>query len=662
MKSIKLKLITYFVLMLIGTSVILEFISYTSAANAISNEAKHAVVDLATSASSVVNGRLKSQLIELDAIARRSQVESMEWEAQREILKHDMEYYEFLALGVVYPDGTTFYSDGSTAQLGDRDYVKKAFLGEANVSDPILSRVTNEMVLMFAVPIKQEDKVVGVLVGRKSATALNQNIADLGYGQNGYAYIISKNGTIISHENEQYVLEQRNVFNDIETNGELKELGLAMQEVDLTYKQIITYELLGEKRFMAMVPIDGTDWIIAVGGYESEILNGINTMRIKLISAAILIILLGSIIAYILGSTIAKPVQASATHAEEIANLDLTRNVPEKYLKSKDELGILARSIQSITENLRNIVNEVTEASHQVASSSQQLTATTQESSMVSEEVARNVEQISSAAEEQASRTEKGANDAKTLGDMVRENQENVNKLSAFADKVMLLKNEGNTLMKELDEKTETSSVGINKVQEDIKTTTFNASKISEASNLIKNIAEQTNLLALNAAIEAARAGDAGRGFAVVAEEIRKLAEESKSSTIAIENVVNELQQSTANSETTINDVMKAVEVQKNSLKETENKFVGIANAVERIKEMISQLDASSEIINKNQEDIVEILQDLSLIAEENAASTQEVSAATEEQSASIQEIANSSENLSYLSSKMIQLVEKFNI
>jgi len=245
---------------------------------------------------------------------------------------------------------------------------------------------------------------------------------------------------------------------------------------------------------------------------------------------------------------------------------------------------------------------------------------------------------------------------------MVKDNQDHVRKLNTFADEVLELKNEGNILMKELSEKTNESSKGVKKVYEDIKTTTLNATKINEASNLIKNIAEQTNLLALNAAIEAARAGDAGSGFAVVAEEIRKLAEESKKSTIVIESIVNILEQSTTDSETTINNVINVVDIQQKSLKETENKFVGITHAIERIKEMVNKLDGASEVINQNQEDIIETLQNLSTIAEENASGTEEVSAASEEQSASIQEMARSSEGLSHLAQAMIDLVEKFNI
>jgi chromosome segregation ATPase len=89
------------------------------------------------------------------------------------------------------------------------------------------------------------------------------------------------------------------------------------------------------------------------------------------------------------------------------------------------------------------------------------------------------------------------------------------------------------------------------------------AGKVGAVTSLISEIASQTNLLALNATIEAARAGDAGRGFAVVASEVKSLAEQTAKATSEIAQQINEIQDATRESVTSISaigDVIRSVE------------------------------------------------------------------------------------------------------
>lgn len=114
-------------------------------------------------------------------------------------------------------------------------------------------------------------------------------------------------------------------------------------------------------------------------------------------------------------------------------------------------------------------------------------------------------------------------------------------------------------------------------VRNEIKGLGIQLSQIGKITDLINDIAVQTNLLALNAAIEAARAGEAGRGFAVVAEEIRKLAEQSKTSSSNISSLLENLMNKS-------NLAIKTSDIMKDKLN---GQITVIGNSVNSFKEII---------------------------------------------------------------------------
>ncbi len=160
---------------------------------------------------------------------------------------------------------------------------------------------------------------------------------------------------------------------------------------------------------------------------------------------------------------------------------------------------------------------------------SKNLSIISQSTSTASTEIASTIEEIANGASSQAQDTENGVEGIIHLGALIESEQENVGKIIEAADHVETLKNEGVDLIDTLVEETEKNQKATGLVDKIVRETNERAEYIGQASDMIENISRQTNLLALNAAIEAARAGEAGKGFAVVAEEIRKLAEQSKS-------------------------------------------------------------------------------------------------------------------------------------
>jgi len=190
MKSIKTKLIVYIAILIVAGLSALSLSAIKIASDAVTVEAEEALVLLAEQGALLTESRIETQIRTLEVIALREDIQSMNWEEQQQVLQRQLENTGFLTLGIVYPDGNAYYVDGTTAELGDRDYIIRAFRGEPNVSDIIVSRVTQEAVLMYAVPIRDNGSTVGVLIGRSAGHALTDLTDDMGFGSDGYAYMI----------------------------------------------------------------------------------------------------------------------------------------------------------------------------------------------------------------------------------------------------------------------------------------------------------------------------------------------------------------------------------------------------------------------------------------------------------------------------------------
>ena len=366
------------------------------------------------------------------------------------------------------------------------------------------------------------------------------------------------------------------------------------------------------------------------------------------------------LITTIIGGAITKGLVRTSDYSKKIQNLDVSEDIPKKVLGIKDEVGNLARSMQVAITNLRDFVKDTDNISNEVASYSGNLLINIEQVNNTANEISDVVVQIAEGATNQAKDSEQGSDKIAQLGVCIEDTRNQLSQLSEMMKKVEELKDEGVNSINILAKESLEASEATNEIYEVIGETNEKAKEIEKASKMIKDIAEQTNLLALNAAIEAARAGESGRGFSVVADEVRKLAEESNKFTAEIQAIINTLTKRTENAVLTMDKVKSLMDSQNQSVKTTVFKFDGISGSIEKSIDTLNNINESSKVMEQRKVEMVDIMHNLSAIAEENAASTEEVAASVQEQTASIEEFNASLSKMSELADGMKDNVRKF--
>lgn len=661
-KSIKIKLILFFTAIILLSSITIGLVSSQIATKALTDELEETLTQRAIEGAKLTQSRIETQIRTLETMALTEEIQDMNWEVLQPILQTYKEKSDFTEIGIVDPNGLVKYSTGITEQLGSINYIEKAFQGQSAMSDLMVSKVTNNIVLMLASPVYKDGSVVGVILARATGNTLSNIINDTGYGEKGYGYIINGTGTIVAHPDMVKVFTQFNPINSAVNDESLTSLATMFENILIEKTGFDSYNYEGTNRYAGYVPIKDTEWIMVIAADQDEALSAISLLKKAILIVVGLALLISIIFTYIIGNSISKPIIESVKHSRKIAELDITEDLPEKLMKKEDETGDLSRAFQSIIDNLRTVIQEVNQSSEQVAAASEELTATAQQSAIVSEEVTKTVEEIARGANDQALSTEEGSSKAISLGEAIEKNHVYTEELTTASKKVTEVVGEGLEEIEGLYKITEENVVATKEIHDVILKTHESSNEIGEASRIIASIAKQTNLLALNAAIEAARAGEAGRGFAVVADEVRKLAEQSSLSSSSIDKIVFELQLNAKDAVKTMERVTDIGIEQTQKVANSKDKYLLIGQAMEDEKQSVIQLYKTGREMERMKDEILDTLQNLTAIAEENSAATQEASASMEEQAASIEQIAGASEGLSALAQNLYHIINRFKL
>lgn len=665
-KGLTRKITAFIAIFAVIVSLVTGGVSLVMSKNAMTTEANKSLLMITEQGAEQIKIIVDDRLLVLQEIANRARTLTMDFTTQKDSIKGDIERLGYLDMAIVSTKGEAKYIlESKTADLSDRDYVQKALAGQACVSDVLISKVTESAVLMYAVPIEKNGKVVGALIARRDGNALAEITDEMGYGEEGYAYIINDKGITVAHPDRTRVMDQFQPIEAAKNDKTMAPVAKVFQKVLDEKTGYGDYTFNNKALLVAFAPIEGTNWYLVNTATEKEVFAGASKLMSALIFLLVGVIVASIIIATLLALSIARPIVHMTAIVDRQAALDF-RPVEDKMLlflqKRNDEIGEMTRSLAAMGTNIRELLVNVSSTAEQVSATSEELTATSHQSATASGEVAQTIGEIAKGAGDQAENTMEAANELNRLSSDIQNNMTQVELLAANTQEIRQLIYNGIDVMESLTDKTEQNSKASEVVYQSILRTNESSSKIAEASQMITSISEQTNLLALNASIEAARAGEHGRGFAVVAEEIRKLAEQSRNTTSTIDEMLRNLNMDAQTAVDKMREAGELTKEQEKSVVLSKSTFSSISEAIHSTEQMVIVVGEGSERMENSKLMVLERVEALSAIAEENAASTEEASASVEEQSASALEIANASEDLSEMAQQLQSMIARFKV
>lgn len=322
-------------------------------------------------------------------------------------------------------------------------------------------------------------------------------------------------------------------------------------------------------------------------------------------------------------------------------------------------VGKLCQEINTVTQNTRHLVGELSIASEQLQELCKKFSAETDTSAKSSQEIAETISHIAQKTEGQVKACDNAVSDIEKLSDLSNLIASETTKVVSGNIEVQLSLRETFEMIENLVRSIEVTSQESSVTAERVQALKQETDKIGGIITSVESIAQQTNLLSLNAAIEAARAGDAGKQFAVVADEIRKLS-------INAQVAAGEIQNNIKNISTRIIKLSEEIETSFNKIKKEAEQANTTKNSLQTTSKVVEDTLESMNHINELTKDealatdnIKSLIVDFSSLTQDISSAFQETAAVSEEQAAVMNNINNTTESLMKVSSEIYSYVDR---
>ena len=549
-----------------------------------------------------LNGKLL--LIDLAAQAINSQYSP---EATQRVLDSPVLNTEFkMVFGAYDSTGKPLITSSSWNPKADYDGRTRPWYGVGKASnhavftEPYPDSTTGEILISAVSKVSDVGQTIGVFGGQIHLKAVADAINTLDFGGAGYAFLLSKDGNIISHPQTQL---NGKSYGEVFA-GDLPPLESKLREIHHDGKTLLV-------AFIPLSQLKGMDWYIGIVLDEGVVMAAARVLGWRAVVGTGLGVLISLLLLGFWVKMLLRPLDRLKDSLIDIndGQGDLTRELP---VTGNDEISLVAAQFNRFLQNLRTLIGDVVSSAQHVREST---TVASVEASQTADRVQtqlQELEQLATAMQEMASTAEEVAGNAQAAAQAAVAADEQT------SNGVALVSRSTDAILR-LAEEMDATGCAINELS-------LLSQNIESILSVITSIADQTNLLALNAAIEAARAGESGRGFAVVADEVRSLASRTQHSTQEIRQMIDQLQSG-------VKQAQSRMQFSRDTASKTAQDAIAANGMLERIREAINRINemnlqiaaaaeqqsATTEEINRNTTTIRDISVEVSGSAEQQA-------------------------------------------